>query len=410
MLALMAMGAMAQSTLKVSGEFRPRSEYSHGYGTLAGLDQKGSLFTSQRTRVNLEFGIKNVKTKVSLQDVRIWGNQPQQVMNEDLAVSIHEAWAETPLIRGLSLRVGRQELNYDNGRILGNSNWNQQARVHDLALLKYSGFVEVHFGLAYHESGNRKNNIYSGPDAYKTLQFLWLNKSFGDLKLSFIGLNNGIPRNTLNDNGEIVSQKIIYTQTFGPYAEYKKGELSFAGSAYYQTGELVNGKSLSAYEYLLETTWKPGKDFSLGAGYEELSGSAADLDPAKARSFNPLYGTGHKFNGHMDYFFVGNHIGSVGLRDLYAKVGYLIKGISLGVDIHQFWAQADLVNKPNRALGTELDFYGSYKINEVTELGIGYSHLLPTETMQLLKGGSADAVQNWAWVMFTFRPAATIKL
>jgi hypothetical protein len=282
--------------------------------------------------------------------------------------------------------------------------------VHDLALLKFSGFVEVHFGLAYHQSGNRKNNFYQGPDAYKTLQFLWINKSFGDLKISVLGLNNGIPKNTLNDQDEIIDQEIIYTQTFGPYAEYKKGNLNFAGNAYYQTGKLVNGKSLSAYEFLLEATWKPVKDFSLGAGYEELSGSAADLDPTQARSFNPLYGTGHKFNGHMDYFYVGNHVGSVGLRDLYAKVGYQIKGISLGLDVHQFWAQADLVNKPNRILGTELDFYGGYKLNDVTELGIGYSHMLPTETMQLLKGGSVDAVHNWAWVMFTFKPQASFSL
>lgn len=404
-----ALGAMAQGEVKISGEFRPRSEYSHGYSTLAALDQKGSLFTSQRTRLNLDFGLQKVKTRVSLQDVRIWGNQAQQVMNEDFAVSIHEAWAETPLVKSLSLRVGRQELNYDNGRILGNSNWNQQARSHDLALLKYSGFVEMHLGVAYHESGNRKNNIYSGPDAYKALQFLWLNKSFGDFKVSFLALNNGIPRNTLKDNGEIESQKIIYTQTFGPYAEYKKGNLGFAGSAYYQAGELVNGKKLSAYEYMVEATWKPGKDFSLNAGFEELSGSSADLDPTRAQSFNPLYGTGHKFNGHMDYFYVGNHIGSVGLRNLYCKVAYQIKGINLGLDIHQFWAQADLVNNPDKNLGTELDFYSGYKLNEVTEIGVGYSHMLPTETMQLLKGGNFDAVQNWAWVMFTFKPLAAFK-
>ena len=37
---------------KLSGEFRPRTELSHGYGTLSSDDQDASLFTAQRTRLN----------------------------------------------------------------------------------------------------------------------------------------------------------------------------------------------------------------------------------------------------------------------------------------------------------------------------------------------------------------------
>ncbi len=394
-------------SLRISAELRPRTEYSHGYSTLAAPEQKPSLFTSQRTRLNMDFRVGKVQSRISLQDTRIWGNQPQQVTNEDFAVSVHEAWAETPLVKDLSLRLGRQELSYDNSRIFGNSNWNQQARSHDLALLKYKGFVEVHFGVAYHESGNRKNNFYSGPDAYKFMQLLWMNKSFGNLKVSVLGVNNGLPLNTLNGKGEITDQEIRFNQTVGSYAEYKAGKLSFAGNAFYQTGRLVNGKTLSAFEYLLEATWKPGESFTLTAGFEELSGTDEVDFATKANSFLPLFSSGHIFNGHMDYFYAGNHTATVGLRDLFVKTRYPIKGINLGLDIHQFWAQADLKDSPAKMLGTELDFYAGYKINEVTELNIGYSHMLPTETLQILKGGSADATQNWAWVMVTFRPGVT---
>ena len=42
----------SNAQFKFSGEFRPRTEFSHGYGSLAADDQKVSLFTSQRTRLN----------------------------------------------------------------------------------------------------------------------------------------------------------------------------------------------------------------------------------------------------------------------------------------------------------------------------------------------------------------------
>lgn len=403
-MAIVLLTGSSHAQFRLSAEFRPRSEYSHGYATLAAEDQKPSFFTNQRTRLNADFKGAGIQTKLVLQDVRIWGNQAQQTANEELAVSIHEAWAEAGLGKNLSLRLGRQELVYDNSRILGNSGWLQQARSHDLALLKFRGYVEAHLGVAYHESGNRKNNIYSGPDAYKFLQFVWINKSFGNFKLSLLGVNNGIPSNITNQRGEIIAQKIRYTQTFGPYLEYTAGRFSLSGNAYYQTGKLVNGKSVSAFEYLIESTWNPGSNLTLGAGYEELSGTSAAEPGTKATSFATLYSSGHKFNGHMDYFYAGNHSGSVGLRDLYFKAGYKIQRINLGLDLHRFWAQADLAGDPDRSLGTEFDFYTGYKINESIELNVGYSHLLPASTLEILKGGNADAVQNWGWIMFTFKP------
>ncbi|MDZ7608893.1 MAG: hypothetical protein U5K79_25710 [Cyclobacteriaceae bacterium] len=37
-----------------------------------------------------------------------------------------------------------------------------------------------------------------------------------------------------------------------------------------------------------------------------------DLTDTNDKSFNPLYGTNHKFYGYMDYFYVGNSHGQVG--------------------------------------------------------------------------------------------------
>ena len=82
---LIAQFTNAQFSL--SGEFRPRTEISKGYKTLAAEDQKASTITAQRTRLNFGFDTDYVKTKLVLQDVRQWGNQAQLVQNEDYSVS-----------------------------------------------------------------------------------------------------------------------------------------------------------------------------------------------------------------------------------------------------------------------------------------------------------------------------------
>ena len=69
-------------------------------------------------------------------NVRTWRNQPQQIANQDFATSVHQAWAEMNFSPEISLKVGRQELAYDDQRIFGNAGWAQQARSHDVALYK----------------------------------------------------------------------------------------------------------------------------------------------------------------------------------------------------------------------------------------------------------------------------------
>ncbi len=142
-----------KSEFILSGEVRPRAEYLHGYKSTALENQNATSFVSQRSRLNFAYAMPKVKFGVVLQDVRNWGNQRQLVTNEANAVSIHQAWGEVELVKGLSLKAGRMELAYDDHRILGNVGWAQQARSHDLALLKFSGKFTTHLGYALH--GNR---------------------------------------------------------------------------------------------------------------------------------------------------------------------------------------------------------------------------------------------------------------
>lgn len=127
-------------------------------------------------------------------------------------------------------------------------------------------------------------------------------------------------------------------------------------------------------------------------------------------SFNPFFGTNHKFNGFMDYFFVGNHLNTVGLSDFFASVSAKHKSTNLQLTGHFFSAANDVLAANStteimkKYLGTEIDLTVTYKVNEMTSFTAGYSQMFGTETMQKLKGGNYKNTNNWAWLMLTFKP------
>lgn len=383
--------ANAQFTL--SGEFRPRTEFSHGYKSLAYENQDLSTITSQRTRLNAMFSTEWVKTKLVLQDVRNWGGQPQLVGNENYATSVHEAWAEIFFVPEFSLQAGRQELNYDDQRIFGNVGWTQQGRTHDVALLKYKKNFTLHFGIAHHENSDITNNLYDGPDAYKDLLFLWFNKTWKANSLSLLALNNGVP---VTEDSAQVSK---YSQTLGGRYSRKFEKWSVAANLYYQTGKHSNGKDISALNFLAEATLKMG----ITAGYEYLSGNSFDKTD-KVYAFTPFYGTNHKFNGFMDYFYVSNHINSVGLNDAYLKYGWSKKKFSVNADVHYFASAGKINADAGKYLGTEIDLTLGYKLHDIATLNAGWSSMFASESMELLKGGDSSASNYWAYIMLTVTP------
>ena len=106
----------------------------------------------------------------------------------------------------------------------------------------------------------------------------------------------------------------------------------------------------------------------------------------------------------MDYFYVGNHGNNVGLQDLYLNAGYGFGKISLNASMHMFQSASLQATDASRYLGTEVDLVCSWKLDEVVGLMAGYSQMFAGESMELLKGGSANAYQGWAWLMVTVKP------
>ena len=143
----------AQSNLlaqfSLVGQLRTRTELRNGVGNLAPKDAPAAFFTSQRTRLTFGYKWDRVQFQTAVQDVRVWGQDAATINNADgNRLMVHEAWADITLansadttikfrpIQNLSLKIGRQEMIYDDSRLIGNLDWLQQGRRFDAAILK----------------------------------------------------------------------------------------------------------------------------------------------------------------------------------------------------------------------------------------------------------------------------------
>jgi hypothetical protein len=190
-----------------------------------------------------------------------------------------------------------------------------------------------------------------------------------------------------------------YSQTMGGRYALGFEKVSLATNFYYQSGKHLSGKNISAMNFLIEASFK----FGLTAGYEYLSGNSFDKND-KVYAFTPFYGTNHKFNGFMDYFYVGNHINSVGLNDVNLKYKYSKNKIVLGAAIHYFASAGKIAEDASNSLGTEIDLSLTYKIHNMAALSAGWSTMFASESMELLKGGDHTAGNHWAYIMLAVTP------
>jgi len=390
--------AFAQFTL--SGELRPRAEYRNGYKTLTADNSEAALFVSQRTRINSQFVSENYTFFVSVQDVRVWGDVPQLNTSDLNGLAIHEAWGQIKFSSDFGVKLGRQEIIYDDSRIFGNVGWAQQGRSHDAAIFKFGNEnYKLDLGIAYNQDKEALfENIYTISGNYKALQYAWFHKDWNKVNASFLLLNNGLQN--------VDEEEIRYSQTLGTNLKIKASEnLTIDANAYLQTGKDVLDNDLSASLLGLDLGYKASSKLNLGLGLEIQSGNDYNGDAGKNKAFTPFYGTNHKFNGFMDYFYVGNHANSVGLVDIYAKISTTLgEKSNLTAFIHNFSSQGEISANVDKGLGTELDLVYSHKFNNDISIGAGYSQMFASEGLEVIKNNTDGNANNWAWLMVTIKP------
>ena len=402
----------AKAQLTLDGELRPRTEYRHGFGSLIEEDADPGFAVSTRARLNVGYKQEAYEFYLSLQDVFVWGeNRQLRPDDENNSFAIFQAWTKIKLGNGWSTKLGRQIISYDDQRIFGGVDWTQQARNHDAALLKYNKEkLSLDVGLAFSQDfdnpagfqsvGNTFNTL--GFFTYKTMQYAYVKNKWDNLTGSFLLLNNGFQNFDDDGNGDGVSN----LQTLGTHLAYKKDKFNANFNGFIQTGERQGELDVkSAYLLGLELGYKTSDKVILGLGAELISGNDGE-DAGETGAFFPLFGTNHKFNGFLDFFFVGNHANSVGLFDIHASAKINTgNDSSLLVKVLNF-SGAEELPSGDKALGTEVDLVYTKKFKGYT-LAAGYSHMFASDGLYELSGIAEDDgadIQNWAWLQLTFKP------
>lgn len=435
--------ASCHAQLTVGAQLRTRSELRDGQGTPSLADTVPAFFTSQRTRLSVGFSGYRFKLFTVVQDARVWGQDASTINrvspSTQNGLMIHEAWGEISLldtssrIKEFVLKVGRQELNYDDARLVGNLDWLQQARRHDAVLLKFSnrGFV-AHLGAAFNQNEERKSNtIYNGVPTgypagtngigtmYKSMQFLYAAKSLKSSTLSLLFFKDDFSR-FHTDNSNPQQPKAVFQS--GVWSRFTTGA-HFTGSlseritatadAFYQGGHYREGTSLNEYFFSFSAVYAYSKQFSIGPGVDLTSGNNG-ADPSKRyQRFDPLYGTPHKFWGYMDYFYAADGFGPNGLLDVYLKTRFTPTEKSfITLDAHQFVLPNAVMDEQgtamSKALGLEFDLAASLALTKIIVIEGGYSFMHMGETMSSTQVKNVtDAGRNaqWAWLMINIKPS-----
>ncbi|RAJ04292.1 alginate export protein [Chitinophaga skermanii] len=423
----------ATAQFSIGAQLRTRSEFRDGQGAPLPKSAHPAFFNSQRTRLMAKYNSNRVKVHIAIQDVRVWGQDVSTInrttTQDNNGFMLHEAWAEVNLSDSLhttrywGLKVGRQELVYDDSRLLGNLDWLQQGRRHDAAVLKYEiQTFQAHIGGAFNQNKeNSTNTIYNaqppgnytantnGGSAYKALAYVHLNKKLQQGNLTYLFLNDHFSKYHF----ELVDQVQTKKWDEGTYARYttglyyiqQLGKFTYNASAYYQFGKTPAGQNLLATSFNGNIAYSITQQLSTCLGADYTSGG-------DNKAFDPLYGTAHKFWGYMDYFYAASGFGQKGLQDYYLKMKYkpAAKCLLL-LDIHQFYSASEVVNH-HKQFGTEADLTAQFNINSFVNVDIGYSHFWSTNTLTsatVKNLVNASSNSNWAYVSLNITPSFFIK-
>ena len=431
-----ALGLNTKAQLSLSGQLRTRTELRDGQGSPLPAGAKPAFFISQRTRLSVWYSMYRLKFGVTAQDVRVWGQDVSTINRttaQDLnGLMFHEAWAEIGLTdtasknKSLSLKLGRQELVYDDQRLLGNLDWLQQARRHDAALLKYE--VKdwmLHLGAAFNQNKEASSSTHynstppgayaattNGGSMYKSLAFLYAGKKLSHGTLSYLFLTDAFSsyRTDPATAVKLFDSSTWNRATTGFYLNNAFNKLLLTASAYYQFGTNNTGEKISAELFSLAALYAFGKKLSAGGGVDFYSGGT---NGTTSNALDPLYGTPHKFAGLMDYYYVANGFGKNGLVDYYIKTKYKASDkLTLVADLHQFNSAANVSGYDTKNLGQEIDMVGNYALTKQIGFEAGYAHYFTTALLtspSVKNVPNAKPGANWAYLMINVKPEFLFK-
>lgn len=350
-----------------------------------------SEYITQRARlgVGAKF-LERFSVYFQLQDVRLWGSE-QSTLGDFSAdgLDAHQAWGQVRLFRGLHLKIGRQEIAFDDHRIIGTVNWTMQGRAFDAARLFYQH--KAFYGEVFYARVAEKQDGTGTTEADRSLMGAY----FKLLKYKFVKPSLLLVSEVDWDNEITRHRHTMGTRVHGGFKGF-----TYSLAFYYQVGEQGDTK-FSSYlfggrlGYRLEVRTRPGI-----VVWADLVSGDRDQGDNVSRAFDTLYATNHKFYGFMDLFLnIPVHTGGNGLQDFGARLHIApVKKLWIAVDYHLLRLMipngTSIAGTRSQGLGNEIDITVRYKLLKWVSLQAGYGVLVPMQALENLKDG-ANHTEHW---------------
>jgi hypothetical protein len=409
---LLILSAVTESYAQVTidAEFRPRTEIRSGFNQPLADSLKAAAFTLQRTRLHFSYKSASINTSLVVQDSRIFGEtdikQPSTASNGSLG--IYEAWAELLLNKSICFKIGRQSLQFEDGRIFSKSTWSNTGNSQDLAQLRYAtGGFDVQLGFAFGNQNiyNADSVFYNVSKMYRQLAFLHLSKTISEgATMSLLGIDEGFVKSKTNLN-------LYHRYTAGGTFQLIKNNLPIGifATAYYQFGKSTPTIDLNAFLLAIKASYQfTGKLTGFG-GADYYSGSRSTLSSSKTNTFNKLpYGSNHSNNGYMEYWAT---LPKGGLFDCYLGANLKMSNkLSSGFTLYNPQLVKSMkvgTSDIPKNLGTELNIEFNYQFSPEALIQFAWCGYWVNDGTRMLKLKSISAetkFPQYAFVMLTIKP------
>ncbi|MBB4802557.1 MULTISPECIES: hypothetical protein [Flavobacterium] len=383
-------------------EIRPRAEYTSNYVLPPNDSADPYFYITQRNRFSMQYAREKWLIKSDLQEIHLWDQNNRASKVE--SINFSQLYFETKF-KSLNVRLGRQSILLDNGRLFSDAPWAQQGRAHEgIRIMKYSKHLSNDFFFLFTRDYNTGFEPAYSPVASNKYKYLLANSLI-------YNTSKGFSFNSLNavDFLENANSQQLYTRaTMGGRIDFRNKQWYYTLNSYLQFGRNVKGQKLLAYYFqpeiklsLLKSTWR------LGA--EIISGSKSKLSSSRSGDFDVLYGVTWKFNGNMNVFTrFPNDVNGKGLVNPYLFTTIPLNNkLTLRSDFHLFYTQYPLLNNSgqemSKFLGFENDFSIKYMPVREIEINYAFSFYKSSGAMQYLpKIQDENKLALWSYLMVSY--------
>lgn len=375
---LVAAAPSSPLAIQLSPDFRfvPSVSYQARYYHREGNDfVSGGVtnFIRHRARLGASVHYKSLADVfIQLQDVRNFGEEadPAGDFSAD-QFDLHQGYLTFTPGKYTRIRLGRQEVDLANERLVGRPLFLEQSRSFDGLHFRYDKKVELEAGyflVRDYAVGEVVDGLTNGK------------RHLGIAHLGYEIASPFHPHVVSVVDADTATERLVVT--VGGIVDGKIGDrltLSYSGEGYYQGGK-DGDVNVSAWLAALTTRMTTPL---FGAPYVEMlavlvSGDDEPDDPTQ-NSFASPYPRGHRIHGEMDFFInFPRDTDARGLRDFGGKLGWAPMDVNLSAEFHFFDAMA---SRPDglRHFGFESNFKVIYPFWEHARIDALYGLFLPGE-------------------------------